>query len=186
VAGLKRSRDLVLKLEKESPGVAVIHDNLSDMKKVLNQIIYQKGGWTLHMLRGQIGAEKFWAGIRDYYRRYRDASASTEDFRKVMEEDSGADLGWFFKQWLNRPGSPVVEGGWRYNAETKRIEIELAQTQAGDAYRLPLEVGVEARIEKIEMTGKQQRFEIAADKEPGSVVLDPNTWVLMDAHFAKH
>lgn len=186
VAGLKRSRDNVFATEKKIPGVAVIHDNLSDMKRVLNQIVYQKGGWTLHMLRGQIGAEKFWAGIRDYYRRYRDSSASTEDFRKVMEEDSGADLAWFFRQWLKRPGSPVVEGGWRYNPEAKKIEIELAQTQAGDAYRLPLEVGVEARIEKIEMTGKQQRFEIAADKEPGSVVLDPNTWTLMDAHFTKH
>ena len=116
VAGLKKSRETVFTTEEKMPGVAVRHNNLSDMKKVLNQLVYQKGGWMLHMLRGQIGTDKFWAGIRDYYRRYRDTNASTDDFRKVMEENSGADLGWFFDQWLNRAGSPVVEGSWRYDA----------------------------------------------------------------------
>ncbi len=191
VTGLKRSRDGVFAAEKKDPGVAVVHENLSDMSKVLNQIVYQKGGWTLHMLRGLIGTDKFWAGIRDYYARYRDSNASTSDFRKVMEQDSGVDLGWFFHQWLNRPGSPVVEGGWHYDAASKRITIELSQTQPGDAYRLPLDLGIstagtpQTQIERIEMTQKQQRFEIAAQKEPDSVTLDPNTWVLMNSHFAK-
>jgi aminopeptidase N len=183
VAGLKKSRDAVFAVEKKSPGIAVRHDNLSDMKKVLNQLVYQKGGWMLHMLRGEIGTDKFWAGIRDYYHRYRDSNASTDDFRKVMEEDSGVDLRWFFEQWLNRAGSPVLEGEWRYDAAAKKIVIELAQKQSGDAYRLPLEIGVSDRIETIEMTRKDQSFEIAADKEPTSVVLDPNTWTLMDAKF---
>jgi aminopeptidase N len=186
VAGLKHSRDVIFATEKKIPGVAVRHDNLSDMKKVLNQLVYQKGGWTLHMLRGQIGTDKFWTGIRDYYRRYRDSNASTDDFRKVMEENSGVDLKWFFDQWLNRAGSPIVEGAWRYDAANKKIVVELAQKQEGEAYRLPLEIGISDHIERIEMTQKAQRFEIATDKEPASVVLDPNTWILMDAKFEPH
>lgn len=105
-----------------------------------------------------------------------------------MEEVSGADLGWFFQQWVYRAGSPVVEGGWTYDAAAKKIVVDLAQTQAGDFYRLPLEVSVKGqrtRIEKIEMTGKQQKFEIAAEEEPAAVVLDPDTWMLMDAKFVK-
>jgi aminopeptidase N len=192
VAGLKRSRETILSLEKKNPEMAVRHKNLDDMKKVLNQMVYQKGGWTLHMLRGQIGDSKFWAGIRDYYLRYRDSNASTDDFRKVMEENSGTDLAWFFEQWLNRPGSPVVEGGWRYDAAEKKIKIDLVQTQGGSAYRLPLQIGIstegvaQARVEKIEMTTKDQRFEIAAEKEPASVTLDPGTWVLMEERFSKN
>jgi aminopeptidase N len=189
VAGLKRSRENIFNLEKKLPGVAVLHRNLSDTTRILNQIVYQKGGWTLHMLRAQVGTERFWTGIREYYRRYRDGSASTAELRRVMEETSGAGLGWFFDQWLARPGSPVVEGGWRYNAPAKRIEIELEQKQPGEAYRLPLELGISEgaapRVAKIEMTGKTQRFEIASDKEPASVTLDPNTWVLMQARFEK-
>src|SRR5580693_5062297 len=142
VAGLKKSRDVVFATEKKIPGVAVRHDNLSDMKKVLNQLVYQKGGWTLHMLRGQIGTDKFWTGIREYYRRYRDANASTEEFRRVMEENSGMGLKWFFDQWLNRAGSPVVEGSWRYDTAAKKVVVELAQKQAEDVYPLPLKIAV--------------------------------------------
>lgn len=191
VAGLQRSRSQVYALEKQLPGEAVLHNNLSDMKKVLNRLIYQKGGWTLHMLRGLIGTDKFWAGIRDYYGRYRNGSATTEDFRRVMEEHSGMDLSWFFRQWLTRAGSPVVEGGWSYDAKTKKAVVELAQTQPGEAYRLPLEIGIvvdgspQTRIEKIELTEKQQRFEIMVEKEPSNLMLDPNTRILMESRFAK-
>lgn len=189
VAGLKRSRAGIFNTEKRLPGVAVVQDK--EWKGIPNGIVYQKGGWALHMLRGQIGTGKFWAGIREYYRRYRDSNASTADFRKVMEEVSGSDLGWFFQQWVFRAGSPVVEGGWKYNPVSKRIEIDLTQQQGGGPYRLPIEVGFSAkggvhpRIEKIEMTQKQQRFELASEQEPASVELDPNTWMLMDAKFAK-
>jgi len=189
VAGLQRSRESIFTLEKRSPGVAVLHDNLANMKNVLNQIIYQKGGWTLHMLRGVIGTESFSAGIREYYRRYRNSSASTDDFRHVMEETSGLDLTWFFQQWLARAGSPVVEGSWQYDAVAHKVTLELAQSQPGDVYRLPLEIGLTTdgvqRLQKIELTQRRQRFEIAVDKEPVAVALDPNTWVLMETRFGK-
>ncbi len=186
-AAMKRSRTGILGMEKRTPNVAVIHDNLPEIQngRAPIGIVYQKGGWTLHMLRGVIGTEKFWAGIREYYRRYRDSNASTEDLRQVMEEVSGTNLDWFFRQWLRRAGSPVVEGGWQYNAAAKKVEIELAQTQAGDAFRLPLEVAVGGKTERIEMTQKSQRFTIAAEQDPGTVELDPNFWVLMDAKFGK-
>ena len=186
VAGLQRNRQSVFNTERRLPGVAVVQ--AKPWKGIPNQIVYQKGAWVLHLLRGQIGTDKFWAGIREYYRRYRDGNASTRDFRQVMEEVSASDLGWFFDQWLYRAGSPVVEGGWKYDAAAKKIEVDLAQTQAGDAFRLPLEVAVknrQVRIEKIEMTAKRQRFEIAVGEEPEAVELDPNTWMLMDARFAK-
>jgi aminopeptidase N len=191
VAGLKRSRDVVFAAERRNPGLAVIHDNISDTRRILNPLVYQKGGWTLHMLRRLVGTDAFWAGIRDYYRRHRDGHASTDDFRRAMEESSGMDLSWFFRQWLRRAGSPSLEGTWRYDPEAKRVEVELSQVQAGDPYRLPLDVGLSfdggagPRIEKVEMTGRQQRFEIAADKEPSTVVLDPDTWTLMKARFNK-
>ena len=183
VTQMKRSRASIFNTEKRMPGVAVVQDR--PWKGIPNGIVYQKGGWSLHMLRGQIGDAKFWAGIREYYRRYRDGNASTADFEKVMEEVSGADLGWFFKQWLYRPGSPTLQGTWHYNVAAATVAIELMQTQNGEAYRLPLEIAVGDSTTKVEMTQKQQRFEIPAAKDPGAVTLDPNVWILMDAKFEK-
>jgi aminopeptidase N len=187
VAGLKRSRTAIFNTEQKLVGVAVVQDK--PWRGIPNGVVYQKGAWTLHMLRGVLGTEKFWDGIREYYRRYRDRNASSADFRNVMEETSGADLGWFFEQWLYRPGSPKVEGTWRYSPASRKLEIELTQTQPGDPYRLPMEVAIgvapEVRIEKIVMTGKRQKLEIASDQEPAAVTLDPDSWVLMETKFTR-
>jgi hypothetical protein len=42
-----------------------------------------------------------------------------------------------------------------------------------------------AKLDRNEMTARQQRFELGAAEEPASVTLDPNTWLLMDAHLVK-
>lgn len=190
VRGLKQSREQVFASEKRRP-LPVVHDNLSDMRNIFAAPVYQKGAWVLHMLREQVGTEKFFAGMRAYYKKHRDGNATTDDLRKVMEEQSGQDLGWFFKQWLRRGGSPAVEGDWRYDAEAKKVVIELAQTQPGDPYRLPLEVSVTAKegeapkVVKIELNKAKQTFEIAAEVAPHAVTLDPNTAALVRATFAK-
>ena len=189
VAGLKRGREIVFATEKGNPRLAVIHDNVADTRQVLNRLVYEKGGWVLHMLRGRLGTETFWAGIREYYRRHRDGNVTTDDFRRVMEEASGQDLAGFFQQWLRRPGSPEVSGTWRYRTDDRKIEVELTQVQPGEPYRLTVEIGINAegsgqpRLEKTELTDRQHRFEFRADKAPTSVTLDPNCWVLMKASF---
>ena len=58
------------------------------------------------MLRGRIGTEVFWAGIRDYYRRYRDGNVVDRRLPPRHGGESGQDLGWFFQQWLKRPALP--------------------------------------------------------------------------------
>src|SRR5262249_38612811 len=107
------------------------------------------------------------------------------EFRKVMEEASGRDLGWFFQQWLYRAGSPVVEATWTYDGAGRKVALDLAQTQKSDAYRLPLEVFVGNRVEHVTMTERKQRFEFAATQQPANVELDPGTWVLMQSKIEK-
>jgi aminopeptidase N len=187
VAGLKRDITTILNAEKASPDTPVIHRNLSDMSQVLNRFVYQKGGWVLHMLRGRIGADAFWTGIREYYRRYQNQSASTDEFRQVMEQASGTDLREFFTQWLNRSGVPKIDGTWQYDPAARQIKVTLAQTVPGEPFRLPLEIGIVAapgalpRIEKAELTGRTGTFTFASETSPVSVTLDPNTWLLFEA-----
>ena len=177
---LARSRERVLEEEDKRPNTPIIHRNLSDMKGVLNQLVYQKGGWVLHMLRQEIGTDRFWAGIRDYYRRYRDQNASTDDLRQVMEQVSGKDLRWFFTQWLTRSGVPFVEGGWRFAPDRQRLEVTLRQTQEVDPFRLNVEIGLvendgATRVERVAFETRENQFVFAVKALPKAVVLDPNT-----------
>lgn len=193
VAGLKRSRDLIRPFMDQNPHYRIVHDNLDDMSQVVTSAgTYQKGAWVLHMLRGVVGDEAFWAGIQDYYRAFRDRNATTNDFQRAMEEASGMDLSVFFRQWLYGGGALKVEGGWRYDASTGAVVIDLQQTQAGD-YRfvMPVQVGIEfeddtgMRVEDLQLVEDQTTFTVAVGREPRSVVLDPGTWVLMDAEFGR-
>jgi len=185
VSGLVKARTTALAAEKRF-NEPVVHKNISDLRGVIPPLVYQKGAWVLHMLRAQVGTDTFWKSIRAYYALYRNSNASTDDLRRVFEETSGQKLGWFFNQWLNWDYSPALDGTWSYDRATKMVKIDLAQTQADSTYRLPLEVGlvgdsagVAPRIAKIEMTQSKQHFEIPAESAPRDVILDPNTWVLM-------
>jgi aminopeptidase N len=185
VRGLKNDIPRIVQAQSTAPDQPVIHRNISDMSGVLNRFVYQKAGWVLHMLRATMGTEKFWTGIREYYRRYRNLNASTDDFRQVMEQASQTDLSWFFDQWLRRPGVPKLKGTWRYDPATRQVQIELTQAQTWPAFRLPIEIGIAEpkgllRIERIELSQATGQFTIPSDSEPPSVVLDPNTWVLME------
>jgi aminopeptidase N len=207
VAALKSSRARALAAEKSLRTVSVIHNNLSDMTKVLNPLVYQKAGWVLHMLRGLIGTDTFWLGIREYYRQFRDINASTDDFRRTMEAVSGRDdLTWFYNQWLKRKTSPSLEGTWRYDPQARQIEIALNQTQVGLPYRIPLEIGVvasvqrevaaarlavvpasnsspaatEMHVERVEIRDTHNVLKLSSDARPVAVVIDPNTWLLVD------
>jgi aminopeptidase N len=192
LAGLRRSRDQVRAFHLKNPDYRVVHDDLSDMSQVTSSQTYQKGGWTLHMLRGLMGDETFWRGIRTYYHAYRDANASTDDFRRVMEEASGLDLATFFRQWLYRGGYLEVEGSWRYDAAARSLEIELRQVQKpGEPFEMPVEVAIyekadaPPRIERISMTQAVTTARLAVEGEPVRVVLDPHEWVLMESAFER-
>jgi aminopeptidase N len=107
-----------------------------------------------------------------------------------MEEVSGQDLGWFFEQWVYRAGSPILEGNWQYDPAAHQIKMELIQKQPGEVYRVPIDVAFAAanappRSVTLQMTAREQRFEIACDREPASVELDPNVRLLAQIQFAR-
>ncbi len=192
VGGLKTSQRWVNNFYKQNPDYRIVHDNLKDMSKVTTGQIYQKGSWILHMLRGVVGTDNFWKGIRAYYARYKDKNATTSDFKREMEEASGLDLSTFFEQWLYKGGTLEYTGNWQYNASSKEVIISLDQTQDdGSFFEMPLEVGIYSsgstipKIHVMNMDKKSNRFSIKVDAEPERVVLDPNTWVLMTADFKK-
>lgn len=173
-AGLARDRERVAAFAAQSPR-PLVDTAYADPTALLNPNSYQKGAWVLHLLRGRLGDEAFFEGLRAFYERFRGANAATDDFRRVMEEVSGEDLAPFFAQWTARPGLPRLAGAWRY-AEG-RLTLELRQTQPGEPFVFPLEVGIETaeglRVETLEVSGPAASLEVALPEAPERVVLDP-------------
>src|SRR6185503_8027993 len=111
---------------------------------------YQGGAQVLQNIRGIVGTQTFWAGIRSYYGRFKDGNATTDDLRRHMEDacktagdrcsTDGKDLSWLFSELLNRGGALQVTGTWTYDASSKQVQITLEQTQKTSVYRMPIEI----------------------------------------------
>jgi aminopeptidase N len=140
------------------------------------------------MLRGLIGTENFWKGIRLYYARHRDRCVSTADFRGVMEEVAGIKLDWFFDQWLRQGGLPTIAGTWTHSGDALRLNLR--QTQPNYRFRLPLDVRLSfddgsTQRETILMTAAVEKFTLATVRPPSTVVLDPDMWMLLESEIIR-
>lgn len=151
--GVRRTRKAAVDYAVAHPADTVVHNNLQNDSEVFSNStqIYQGGAMVLHTLRHILGDEKFWAGIRLYSSRFRNASATTDDFRHAMEDACHAsgdcpaddvDLSWFFREWLNRGGILQLKGNWHYDTQTNQLQVMLDQTQSQGLYRMPIEIGI--------------------------------------------
>jgi aminopeptidase N len=178
-------RDKVFEFYADQPEYRIIHNNLVDMKDVTTRQIYNKGAWVLHMLRNQVGDEKWWAGIQNYYRKYMNSHAATADFRFEMESVCDCDLGPFFDQWLYQGGNIRIDGTWHYDENSGSVDVSLKQVQEdGFDFTTDVEIGIYAAgdtiptIHHLTLDPDGGRASIAAAKIPARVVLDPRTVLL--------
>lgn len=191
VRGLRRDRDSIVRYFERNPTSAIVTPANPKLDNILSTNSYQKGGWFLHMLRRLVGDEVFWRGVSTYYARYQNGNALTDDFRRVMEEVSGKPLEAFFRQWVFTPGQPAIAGSWAW--ADGMLTVEIRQTQpAVTVYKTALDLGIVVdratapRVETVSLDQRTQTFAIKVEKEPVEVVLDPNTWLLMQAgEFSK-
>ena len=97
-----RSRDYVARLDRAgiSEPMGLPGAEFSSYR-MYHSMTYTKGSVVLRMLRDMLGQDVFREGLREYYHRYRFRNVTREDFRRVMEDVSGRDLEWFFRQWLD-------------------------------------------------------------------------------------
>jgi aminopeptidase N len=63
-------------------------------------VTYSRGALVLHKLRGELGDQVFWDGIRRYVKDRAGKGARSEDLRVALEAASGRDLRPFFATWV--------------------------------------------------------------------------------------
>jgi len=177
---LKEDREQVIAYSKESKK-AVVDTEETDYMKLLNPNSYPKGGWVLHMLRSELGDSVFWRSIRKYYATYAGSIADTRDLQKVFEDVSGKNLKQFFDQWLYTTGQPELEIIWSYDAD-KSLIINIKQLQK-NIFKFPLAFKINtstgSKNEKVFVDKAVSSFKIKQDQKPVSIIVDPDTELLM-------
>ena len=173
---------------------AIVETKYNSPMQMFDGMTYSKGACVLHMLRGLLGDEGWWNGIRHYVAKHRFQVVETDDFRKAMEEATGKDLKWFFDQWLYKAGHPELKVRWHYEDADKTVRVKVEQTQKTDAqtplFRLPTTLELteavgKCRVVPIIIDGTNQEFVIPAEIKPKMVQIDPNCWLIKEIDFEK-
>lgn len=165
------------------PVIDTIETNLLSL---LNRNSYEKGGFVLHMLRVQVGERAFFDALRTYYLKHRHSTAVTDDLRAEMETASKQKLGWFFDQWLRRPGYPEVTAGWTYDSVAHAVVVDVTQGMRFGAFEFSLTIAAadssgtirRAAVRFTPASGARQEIRIPLATSPVSVALDPDVELL--------
>lgn len=169
-------------------GTIYIYDT-TNAWNIFSSIVYDKGAWVVHMLRGVLGDSLFFAGIDAYYHsEYQYAAATTEDFKNVFEGATGVELDWFFDEWIYGTYRPNYRWSyWQEPSDTGGydvfIHVEQVQTTDPQVFTMPVDFFFDLS------SGPDDTITLWIDKRvdlfklnfPGilnTVKLDPSGWVL--------
>jgi hypothetical protein len=171
-------------------GGSIFVEDTTNAWYIFASIVYDKGAWVVHMLRGVVGDEDFFQILRNYYSdpRFAHGSADTEGFQDVCETTSGMDLDYFFQEWIYGEYYPKYRysytwepagGGW------SNVYVHLDQTQTTDPthFTMPVEIKVSTySMDTTVVLFNDPRHKDIAVRVLGmsgfNVSVDPDRWIL--------
>ncbi len=151
---------------------------------LLDLLVYNKGAWVLHILRGQIGDDAFFRCLRDYANApdLVRGNTTTADFLAIASAAAGEDVAPILAPWLETDATPAI--GLAFTRHTlSGHDIRVVLEQHGDVF-FPLTVPVRVFAGGVatdhRIRAHQRRVEVTLPSVAAvdSVVVDPEGWLL--------
>ena len=96
---------------------------------------YKKGAILLHMIRYILDEDDlFFRVLRKYLHQFGNGVATGEDFKRLLESESGIDFSGFFQQWYYGEGFPRYRLFWQQLGDSLYLHLE----QTGSSPDSPL------------------------------------------------
>ncbi len=167
---------------------------------------YNKSAFVFHMLRVEMGEEKFFTAIKEVIKRQSFKITSWKDIQRIFEDVKGESLDRFFKQWIEDKGAPflrVKDQGVRgkdtdgaYITSFKIIQEGRPTTpfsppsEGGERGGFPyiLNVPIEIKTEKetikkpVGVKDKEESIEIKTSSRPLVLSIDPDADIFRLLH----
>src|SRR5688572_2376544 len=148
-----------------------------------NAIGYQKSAMLFHLLRQEMGEETFWLALKSLVTQYRGRPAEWRDLERVFSEESRRDLRWFFAQWVEQGGAPVLslpEAVARpvLGEPAQTVQLEATIVQSDKPYRFPLQLlirmeGGREHILTVPLRSLREKIAVTLPARPIAIDLDP-------------
>ncbi|MGB2753378.1 MAG: M1 family aminopeptidase [Pyrinomonadaceae bacterium] len=194
-ADLRASHNSVLGSWAQGQRRPIVTKYYDSKDGLFDNYAYPGGGSVLHMLRKHLGDKLFSASLNHYLKSNAHQPVSTEDLRIAVEETSGQSMDWFFDQWLYRMGHPVFEVTQAYDAASKKLTLNVKQTQKLDLnneypqtefFQSYVDVNIDNKVTRVWMKPQAENvFTFDAATKPKLVNWDYEDTLLKEMKFEK-
>jgi len=172
-------------------------------------LIYNKGALVLRMLHFMMSnpsngdGQPFFDMMTDFVERYRNKTASTDDFRAVVNEHFAKtpiaakygmkNLNWLFRQAVYESEYPSYEMQYKITPDADGkvlVSGTITQKDAGENWVMVLPVkfgfgGDKAAMGTVIVQGPSTPFQIKLPAAPSKVQLDPERWIVAESVSTK-
>lgn len=181
-------------VESAGPIVLGMRLRTSRLPEAHRVIVYEKGAWIIHMLRGILGEEGFFSMLRRLCERYATEPITTERFRELAEDFvpegyHDPSLEDFFDQWVFGTGIPRLSAKWDQASRGGRhhFKLRLLQSEVPAHFRVGVEIEVHTLPGRslVKMVipddgSDEPGFSVVLRNPASRVVIDPDGWLLAE------
>jgi hypothetical protein len=160
-----------------------VYNPVGQGENLFSDLVYGKGAWVLHTLRGVVGDSLFFRILRSYRQKYEGKSAVTAEFQAVVDSVAGHDMSWFFNEWIYGKGWPQYLVNYSWTDDVLSLKVDQTQPTFWPVFRMPLTVrayhgGGGNTTFMVWDSLRTQTFLLPLPFVPESVVVDPDNRVL--------
>ncbi len=157
---------------------------------------YTKPAVMLNALRGLVGAEAFDAALERYFEVWSYKHPQPADFFRLIEDEVGMELGWFWYNWIYTTGTSdlaILGVDQNRNSETWTVVVSVDQRGdllmpavvvgitadgASDTVIIPVEAfyGTDRAAAALNLPGRAERITVNAGPNWGDINPQNNTW----------
>lgn len=149
-----------------------------------SRLSYDKGGSIIEQIRFELQDDAlFFKTLRNFQEIFKDSIASGDDFRTVLETNSGRSFNDFFAQWFYGEGYPTYHVLWNQQNDTLIMNITQTTSSAVTPlftmlmqYKLSTATGDTSIL--LRQTANLNSFKIYMPRTITGIVVDPNDYVI--------
>jgi aminopeptidase N len=124
-----------------------------------------KGALMLHTLRNTLTDDSlFFNIIKSFYNKYKYKEAVSQDFINLVNEMTGKDYSWFFKQYLYKRSSPELLVKKEFLSYKNTYELQYKWSNVDSDFSIPLKIVSGNETYTIWPTTKLQKIYLNKEK----------------------
>ncbi len=167
----------------------IVTPNYDDPETMIrDNYSFSRGALVLHMLRNQLGEEKWRKAINLYLKTNANKLVTTQDFQNSVNISAGESMDWFFDQWVYNMGHPVFDVTDEFDNVNNKLVLTVKQIQKTDFnneypqslyFKGDMDIKIDKKIYKVNINPEETNtftFELA--NKPMLIAFDHNNnWI---------